>query len=733
MEVEEAVDRRALSEQLKAFNASLAGVGNKPTFRCLKALVDLHKLDVIGVAEPKAHFSKARKIIRRIGMDAEVFGDIHQNVRNAKDVVCRAEVDCDQLGTPQAIEALVVARESLQRTLLQEEMFWRQKSRVTWLKEGDRNTKLFHVTATVKRRIATVSTIRMGNGVWTSEPKEVKAEAVRHFSNIFASQGSTVDEDLLDCIPRLVNDEDNACLLLPPTDVEVKEAVFSLSSDSALGPDGFIGYFFTACWDLIGDGVCATVKDFFAGGFVPRSYTLPNLVLIPKKENSEEVVQDLNRKTRGGNVILKLDMAKAYDRMEWSFLYLVLAQFGFADAWIDLIKKIVENCWFSVVWGGAPMGYFKSTCGLRQGDPLSLALFILAEEVLNRGLRKLFEEGRAAYFHLPRGCLGISHSLFADNTIIFTKGLKSSLKKILGFIGRYEDFSGQMVNRQKSCYIMSHKTSEARARMVGGISGFSRRTLPIIYLGVPIFTRRARAAFFDELLGKIRNKIMGWQGRLLSSRGCLTLLRHVLASMPIHLIALVDLPKTVIRSFNGICADFLCRNLDWGKRHHWIHNPVGKPPIPVCWWPSARTIKLNVDGACKGNPGIGGGGGVVRDGEGKVLWAFSNFYGHCTSSQAELRALRDGLLICKELGYAAFNVNSDSAIMVQMVNQRKCQLWKGWYWFEDTIKISCSCQLAVSFAYRESNRAADWLANSSCETGGNSVYRSDSALPRGFQ
>ena len=90
---------------------------------------------------------------------------------------------------------------------------------------------------------------------------------------------------------------------------------------------------------------------------------------------TQELLSCLDAKVRGSNVILNLDMAKAYDRMEWVFLYQVLGRFGFDTGWITKVQLCVENYWFSVLVNGSLVGYFKSKRGLRQRDPIFPILF----------------------------------------------------------------------------------------------------------------------------------------------------------------------------------------------------------------------------------------------------------------------------------------------------------------------------------------------------------------------
>ncbi|XP_043696659.1 protein ACTIVITY OF BC1 COMPLEX KINASE 1, chloroplastic-like [Telopea speciosissima] len=106
--------------------------------------------------------------------------------------------------------------------------------------------------------------------------------------------------------------------------------------------------------------------------------------------------------------------------------------------------------------------------------------------------------------------------------------------------------------------------------MVGTVTGFARKELPITYLGAPLYAGRLKYFFSDDLIGKIRNKVAGWKGKLLFGGGRVTLVKHVLTSIPIHILATLELPKTVLRRIYSIFADFLWGNSQWGKRRHWV-------------------------------------------------------------------------------------------------------------------------------------------------------------------
>lgn len=129
----------------------------------------------------------------------------------------------------------------------------------------------------------------------------------------------------------------------------------------------------------------------------------------------------LKIKTKGkkGHFALKIDMSKAYDRVEWRLLNNVMYALGFAMQVIDTIMRCVTSASFSVLINGGPAGYFTPTRGLRQGDPLSPYLFILCAEGLSTLFQVAQESGSFRGISASRGSPRISHLFFADDSIIF--------------------------------------------------------------------------------------------------------------------------------------------------------------------------------------------------------------------------------------------------------------------------------------------------------------------------
>lgn len=127
--------------------------------------------------------------------------------------------------------------------------------------------------------------------------------------------------------------------------------------------------------------------------------------------------------------------------------------------------------------------------------------------------------------------------------------------------------------------------------------------------------------------------------------------------------------------------------------------------------PAAGRMKLNTDGCGKGNPGLGGGGCLLRSSTGNLLWARANFFGQSTNMTTEALALLNGLKLCLDKGYAKVEVESDYLVLVRTINGRLQPPWSISYELKQIRDLMKHTECSVKHTFRESNIGADVLAN----------------------
>ncbi|XP_042016203.1 uncharacterized protein LOC121764212 [Salvia splendens] len=396
-----------------------------------------------------------------------------------------------------------------------------------------------------KRARLRVHSIQVGDRVITEET-ELRDSAVHFFQGLLAPAGPMLVEPDLSLLHALPDSTELSYLSAPPDDDEVKKAVWSISADSALGPDGFTASFYHKCWDVIGKDVVEAVMQFFNGAFLPRSITSTMIVLLPKKDNPNKP---------SPNVALKLDMAKAYDRVQWDFLLKVIRCMGFPESWVGMIERCVGSCWFSILVNGAPSGFFKSTRGLRQGDSISPALFVLAADYLSRALDKLICGKKDMVFKSTRGCSEVSHLAYAEDVIIFTQAATETIRRIKGCLDTYSDVS---------------ENNEDWASSIEREGGFSKGSFPFLYLGVPIFKGAKRTDMFLFLRDKIARRVNGWAHRHLSFGGRLTLIKSTLEAILIHVFQDIEPTKGALKALEQQMASFFWGAVEEKRKTHWI-------------------------------------------------------------------------------------------------------------------------------------------------------------------
>ena len=170
---------------------------------------------------------------------------------------------------------------------------------------------------------------------------------------------------------------------------------------------------------------------------------------------------------------VKLDMSKAYDRVEWDFIEKVMRRMGFHEKWIGWVLKYITTVSYSILINGEAHGNISltrglRTRGLRQGDPLSPYLFLLCTEAFSALIDDASNRQKLNGVSICRGCPSVTHLFFADDSLLFCKADRGEVSKLLEILELYEAASGQKINTENSSVTFSHNTSlETRNEVLG--------------------------------------------------------------------------------------------------------------------------------------------------------------------------------------------------------------------------------------------------------------------------
>lgn len=163
------------------------------------------------------------------------FGDIHAKVKDYEERINIAEEELICQNSNDARSKLHRLNVEYKRFLKLEESILRQKSQIYWFKDGDANTRYFHVLLRGRRRKLFIHRVKDEEGDWIQGDEEIVEAACNHFQQIFTSEDKLINEEVLNCIPEMVNQDQNEMLQSMPDMDELKQVVFFMSPHLASG------------------------------------------------------------------------------------------------------------------------------------------------------------------------------------------------------------------------------------------------------------------------------------------------------------------------------------------------------------------------------------------------------------------------------------------------------------------------------------------------------------------
>lgn len=277
---------------------------------------------------------------------------------------------------------------------------------------------------------------------------------------------------------------------------------------------------------------------------------------------TQEIVHTMmNLKGKKGSMVLKLDIHKAFDTLSWDFLRATLVDFNLPTYIVNLLMFCVSHMDISILWNGECLPSFTPGQGLRQGDPLSPYLFILAMEKLSHMILQRVNNGSWKPIKAARGSPPISHLFFADHLMLFAHASIEQMSMIHSCIEEFSGYSNLIISPAKSKLFVSPNVSRALANQLSSISGIPITDNLGTYLGLPIIHGRVLRESYSHMIDKILKRLADWKGKLLSPDGRRTLIQSTTSSIPLHTMQTALLPMSTCQRLDQINPNFLWNDL----------------------------------------------------------------------------------------------------------------------------------------------------------------------------
>jgi hypothetical protein len=266
---------------------------------------------------------------------------------------------------------------------------------------------------------------------------------------------------------------------------------------------------------------------------------------------------------------LKIDMMKAYDRVEWSYLYGCLSRLGFDSAWINSVMRCVTSARYAVRVNGDLTEPVLPSRGIRQGDPISPYLFLLCTEGLSCLLKQ--QEVQGELQGIKNGRLGpaISHLLFADDCIFFARSDSRSVEALQNTLTLYCEGSGQKINLDKSTIFFGNGCKEEVKNEVKQKLGVFNESLQESYLGMPTEVGRSPTLTFRYLYDKMWKRINGVSDRPMSRAGTEIFLKAVIQAIPTFVMSCFQLPVATCDQMRRTIANEWWGSANGKRKMHW--------------------------------------------------------------------------------------------------------------------------------------------------------------------
>jgi exonuclease III len=507
----------------------------------------------------------------------------------------------------------------------------RIRSRVKWNQVGDACTKEFFQANRDRSGASHVTALEDSQGQVRNDQAGLEQICFEYYGKLYtkgvdSAAKAGAEAQAFACIKDSLTPGMKESLKSPLSISELSQAVKAMKVGRAPGPDGIILEFYKIYWDLICKDYMNMLRQSFQAGrlhpgmtqgfifllhkggerlkltnwrpitllnisykvlakalqlrlqpvlmevisfdqsaFLPMRFILDNILLTSETMAwAEETGQSL--------IFLKLDFSKAYDMVDWGFLFRAMSEFGFPAEFIEWTKLLFLGATASVKINGSPSPAFAIERGVRQGCPLAPYLFLIVAEVLNAMVKRGMEIGEVKGIKLPGGREQVT-AQYADDTSFTLTGEEAPVKSLIHILNTFCLASGLVINWLKSCAYWKGAHLDPRPAwtdLLGII--WARGDEVSKLLGTPFGMTLTSADVDKFLLERINKKLDYWCKVRNNSMGRVVIVNSVLLSSTLFFVSIWGGTQAGLKRVKSTLHNYL-----WGgkpsiarKRIAWV-------------------------------------------------------------------------------------------------------------------------------------------------------------------
>nr|KAJ0216241.1 hypothetical protein LSAT_V11C300125010 [Lactuca sativa] len=464
----------------------------------------------------------------------------------------------------------------------------KQRAKIKWVIDGDENSSFFHGFVNNKKRKNRIAGLLIDNQ-WITNPETIKSEIFSFYKKKFRERWPTRPK-FLNSRFSVLDPLASSSLEAPFTIEEIKEAIWTCGSEKSSGPDGLSFKFIKRNWEIMKHDIVNGVKYFESYGVISRGCNASFITLVPKKKDPLTIEDYRPISVIGSmykiiskilSIRLKRVIGECIGNVQSTFiegrnilegLLIINEMYSWAKKSKEkmlLFKSCLKTATLSVLVNGSPTKEFGMGRGIRQGDPLSPFLFLIAMEGLNIVMKEACAKGIFKGTRIPNSNLIISHLFYADDALFIGEWSKENINNLARILRCFHVSSGLKVNFNKSRIFGIGVDKQEVTSLVEPL-GCKPSDLPLTYLSVPVGANMKYKKHSAPVIERFQSRLNLWKSKTLSLGGRLTLVKAVLGSLPTFSFSLFVAPTGVIKKLESIRRRFLWGGAEEQKKINWV-------------------------------------------------------------------------------------------------------------------------------------------------------------------